>query len=203
MKSAFVCTVVIAAGLVSSAFAQELVSVRNDPAYPVRLAIESSTSVPGAAAQSTLTLQFENTSDKPIIAFAVGYRRVGEPDAVKPQRALTFFAAAKDRMIEPGAIRQFPQPGARPPEARIEGTVDLVVFADGSAIGANRLGDARLVQARLLAQRTALKELLTRIQNRAPNPVIQKMVQDELDAFPTVVKKKQPGGEEEVAQARR
>jgi hypothetical protein len=29
------------------------------------------------------------------------------------------------------------------------------------------------------------------------------MVQDELDAFPTVVKKKQPGGEEEVAQARR
>jgi hypothetical protein len=195
MKFRSVCVMAIAiGGFGTSTTAQERVSVTNDPVYPVRLAMAPA-SGPDGSGQHTLTLHFENTSDKPVVAFAVGYRHVGEQETAKPRRALTFFAAAKDRMIQPGATRQLTQKGSSSPGPPVVGRIDLIVFADGSAVGPNRLEETRLVQARLLAQRTVLKELLTRIQNLAPNAVIQKMVQDELDAFPSVVKQPQPGGE--------
>ena len=194
-----VCALVGAlAGVGLSPSGQDLVSVRNEPAYPVRLLMVSGSQRDGVS-QDEVTLQLENVGDKPIIAFAVGYRRADEPETAKPRRAITFFAGAKSRMIAPGTIRPFPQKGSRTPEAPVVGQIDLVVFADGSTVGPNRLDEARNVQAGLLAQRSTLRNLLMRIREVSPSPTIEKMVEEELAAFPSVIKTKQPGEGEGVA----
>lgn len=205
MKSVCASTAIVVlalAGALAPASAQERVSARNDSAYPVRLSIEPATIAGAAADSTTFSLKLENTSNNSIVAYTIRYGQAGE-EAPTHRHVMSFFAAAKDRMIEPGGSRTSPQGLGLRQDERVEAHVDLIVFADGSAVGPNYMGDTRIVNARLQAQRQALSELLTRIQNRAPNPAIQKMVQDEIAAFPTAVRHRRPGIVEDVAQAAR
>jgi hypothetical protein len=164
------------------------VTAQTDPSVPVRIAVtQPPTTVTG---KFQFAVRVDNVSGFPIIALTIRYDRLDATNTIRRGgHEKHFYAATIDQMVPPGGSREFLE-SFDSPLYNLTAVIDFVALADGSSYGPNQTNSSWTVQATLLAQRRMLKSLLHQVKEQEPGSWFQNVLENELSARATVLRRR-------------